>query len=156
MRFSDLVTGLAFAALGIAIAVIAQGLPSSGGAVGPGLFPSIIGGAMAVGGFVIAGKAMLAGEASSFVISAAWTRDPRHVAAVAIVPLSIAAFVLLAPVAGSIVVSVVILVASALIWRERILTAAVVGCLVSLGIYCFFYFGLRVSLPGGVIEGFLQ
>ena len=156
MRFSDLVTRLVFAALGISIAIIAQGFPSLGGVVGPSLFPSIVGVAMAVAGFAIAGKAALAGEALPIVVSAEWARDPRKIAAVAIVPVAIAAFALLAPVAGSIVVGMVILTASALIWRERILTAVLVGCLVSFGVYVFFYFGLRVSLPGGFIEGLLQ
>ena len=149
MRLSDLVTGSAFALLGLFAVVYAQGLPSPGGALGAGLFPTIIGGVMALSGIALVVKSIVASSAFPFIHVDPWMKDPRKITALVAIPVAIAAFGLFSVSIGTIAIV-------ALIWGERPVTALIVAVVVSAGIYAFFYFALRVPLPGAFIEGLLR
>lgn len=156
MRLSDLVTGSAFALLGLFAVVYAQGLPSPGGALGAGLFPTIIGGVMALSGIALVVKSIVASSAFPFIHVDPWMKDPRKITALVAIPVAIAAFGLFSASIGTIAVAAIILAIAALIWGERPVTALIVAVVVSAGIYAFFYFALRVPLPGAFIEGLLR
>src|SRR5690606_34656179 len=94
---------LAFAILGLAIALVARGFHVPAGAASPRLLPMIIGGTMAAMGTAI----MLRGlrEAGSFT-RPDWLGSPRRLALIAYLPIAIAAFVWLTPTLGTIAVAV--------------------------------------------------
>ena len=118
MRLSDLVTGSAFALLGLFAVVYAQGLPSPGGALGAGLFPTIIGGVMALSGIALVVKSIVASSAFPFIHVDPWMKDPRKITALVAIPVAIAAFGLFSASIGTIAVAAIILAIVALIWGD--------------------------------------
>lgn len=156
MRLSDLVTGSAFALLGLLVVVYARGLPSPGGALGAGLFPTIIGAVMALSGIALVVKSIAASSAFPLLHVDSWMKEPRKIVALVAIPVAIAAFGLFSTSIGTIAIAAIILAIVALIWDERPATALIVALIVSAGIYAFFYFALRVPLPGAFVEELLR
>jgi len=156
LRLPDTVTGLAFALLGIAAVLVARGFPAPGGqAVGPALFPTIVGTIMAAAGLIVAGRALFDRNRRALRIED-WMRRPGTLVAIAIVPAGIATYALLAPLVGTIVVGAAVVFAMALAWRERVGAALLAGAVASVALYAFFVMALRVPLPAGPIELWFQ
>jgi putative tricarboxylic transport membrane protein len=156
MRVSDLVSGAIFALAGTAIAVTAYGYPSAAQGTGPGLFPMIIGGGLALAGLTTMVGVLLRVEAMPLTTPEDWMRDRAKIAAVAAIPVGIAAFPLIAPVIGTLIVSTVIVMGLSLAWGERPFTAAIVGVVSSAVLFGLFSFGLRVPLPSGALEQLIR
>lgn len=154
MRASDLATGLAFAALGLAVALLAQDFREPAGAASPRLFPTLIGGVMAALGIAVAGRDLRRRGLAVPVRREPWMRDRRLAVALSI-PLAIATFGLVAPRFGTVATSTAIVAAVAVLWGAGPLRALVVGAVFSLALYLFFARVMSVPLPRGPVEGLL-
>ena len=150
MRLPDFWTGLAFVAIGIAIAAKAQGLHVPAGAASPRLFPTIIGilmtlfgGAIALRGFRNAGDVALP----------AWISSPRKVALVAFLPIAIIFYGLASPYLGSFVVAIILVSIHCIIYGVKPLPSLVIGAAAGVITTLIFTQGLGIPLPEGVIFG---
>lgn len=157
MRLPDLWTGLGFALAGALIALRATSFPQTAGAASPRLFPYIIGGAMVLFGVTVAGRAVAArvrgGEVSFLPPGEDWMRDPRRLMRIAMVPLTILLYGLLAPVWGSGIVLIPLVFLGALSWQERPFPAAVSAVLACLAVIAFFARVMHVPLPLSPVLG---
>lgn len=149
MRLPDLWTGLAVTALGLFVILQAQGFPEPAGSASPRLFPRIIGAAFMICGLAVAGRDFARGKAALLPPGEAWMRHPRQVARVAFIPLAIVLYGVLAPLAGSLWISLVIVFVSALLWNERPLSATLSAAIVCIAVTLFFTRVMRVPLPRG-------
>lgn len=154
MRASDLATGLAFAALGLAVAVVAQDFREPAGAASPRLFPTLIGGAMAALGVVVAARDLRRRGLAAPLRIEPWMRDRRLAVALSI-PLAIAAFGLLALRLGTVATSTAIVAAVAVVWGAGPIRALLVGAVFSVALYLFFARVMSVPLPRGAVEAYL-
>jgi len=152
MRVPDFWTGLAFCLLGAAIALKAQGFHVPAGAASPRLFPTIVGGAMALMGAAVA----LRGRRSigDFRLPH-WVRKPRQLALVLWLPLAIVLFLSFAPDWGTVALALPLVVIHCLIYGLPPLRAALVGLFAGVAVPMFFIHVLGVPLPQGAIEGLL-
>lgn len=159
MRLPDIWTGLGFAVLGIFVVLQAQGFPEPAGAASPRLFPRIIGCGFVLFGLLIAGRSLAArmqgAEVRLLPPIEDWMRSPKRLARIVFVPLSIVLYGLLAPMLGSLPVSVVLVFVTALLWDERPIAAAVIAVAVCLIVTLFFTEVMRVPLPTGPFPGSL-
>lgn len=155
MRISDIVSGGAFALLGLYVVVTAQGFASIGGAISAGLFPTIVGGFLLAGGLAVAARSVLVGAAWPIATFESWMADPRKVCGMVAVPASIALFPLLAPRLGTAAASALIMFGMMLIWKQGVLRSLIAALICSVVLTVFFVRGLGVPLPSGVIERFL-
>ncbi len=159
MRLPDIWTGLGFAILGIFVVLQAQGFPEPAGAASPRLFPRIVGSGFVLFGLLIAGRSLAARMQGAKVRLLPevedWMRSPKRLARILFIPLAIVLYGLLAPVLGSLPVSVVLVLVSALLWDERPIAAAVVSIAVCLVVTLFFIEVMRVPLPTGPFPGSL-
>jgi putative tricarboxylic transport membrane protein len=154
---SDLVSGLVVTAGGVAIILAAMSYPTPrGGGVGPQLFPTAIGAVLTLAGLVIALRVLLAGRSEPLVVIPDALRSPSRLLALLSVPAGILSFAILAPRIGTILASMIVVLAAALGWRERPVAAGILAILASLVVYWFFAFALRVPLPFGPLEGLLR
>ncbi len=152
MRLPDFWTGLAFAALGLAIAVMARGFHVPAGAASPKLLPMIIGATMAAMGAAIALRGLR--EAGSFT-RPQWLGAPRRILLVAYPFAAIIAFITLAPQFGTMALAVPIVAVNCLVYGLRPLGAIATGLVAGIGITLVFTKLLGVALPEGIIEGLL-
>lgn len=159
MRLPDIWTGLGFAIFGIFVVLQAQGFPEPAGAASPRLFPRIVGSGFVLFGLLIAGRSLAArmqgAEVRLLPEVEDWMRSPKRLARILFIPLAIVLYGLLAPVLGSLPVSVVLVLVSALLWDERPIAAAVVSIAVCLAVTLFFIEVMRVPLPTGPFPGSL-
>ncbi len=105
-------------------------------------------------GLAVAARDLGKGRAALIPPEEAWMRHPRQVARVAFVPLAIVFYGLLAPVAGSLAVSLVLVFISALLWNERPLGATLSALIVCIAVTLFFTRVMRVPLPAGPLDLF--
>ena len=104
MQVSDALSGLVFCVLGLAIAIANWHMPAPAGLpVSPGMYPAVIGGAMALFGALIAIHGLLRTGLSGLVEIDPWMRRPRAVAAVVAMIAAMVAYVIGAELAGFLV-----------------------------------------------------
>ena len=144
-----------FVPIGAAAAIYGRDL-NSGVLMGPGFFPIVVGILMAVSGAII-----VAGSFSEVFAPGGTADEPtapplpltgRRIVAIAAIPLAIVAYILLVRTAGSLLMNALLVAAVAIAWGQRWLSATVLGVVTSIGIFLFFRAGLKIPLPGGVIE----
>lgn len=155
MRISDIVSGGAFALLGLYVVVTAQGFASIGGAISAGLFPTIVGGFLLAGGLAVAARSVLAGVPWPVIAFESWMASPRKICGMIAIPASIALFPLLAPRLGTAAASALIMFGAMLVWKQGVLRSLIAAAVFSLVLTVFFTKGLGVPLPSGLIERFL-
>ncbi|MBU1312513.1 MAG: tripartite tricarboxylate transporter TctB family protein [Alphaproteobacteria bacterium] len=153
MRLPDFWTGLGFAAVGIAIAVYAQGFHVPAGAASPRLLPTIIGSFMALFGCLIALRGWR--EAGNVALPG-WLSSPRQLALVVFLPVAVIAYGLLAPRLGSSLVTMMILTLHGILYGLRPLYAIVLGVCAGIAVTFLFIHVLGIPLPAGWIEELLS
>ena len=153
MRVSDRISGIFFAALGLAILIAAWGYRTPGGGLAsPALFPMIVGGIIVLSGLGVA--IGVGGDSAEGSLPPARING-RALASILVVPLCIVFYTLFAGRIGSIAASFVIVLAPALVWRVRFPVAVIVALVAALAVNALFILALRVPLPRGLIEGML-
>ncbi|RDL47955.1 hypothetical protein BLJAPNOD_05181 [Ensifer sp. M14] len=157
MRISDLLSGAIFIAFGITVLLQANSLPSIGGGVlSAGFFPGLLGVGLALGGVIVAGKALVQGATLPLVRAEPWMRDFRKLAVVALISISIPFFAFAAPAMGTIATSFIILTVMMLAQGQKMVSSIVIAVIVSLAIHLLFSEGMGVPMPVGIIEGMLS
>ena len=152
MRLPDFWTGLAFCLLGIAIALTARGFHVPAGAASPRLFPMLVGGAMALMGGAVALRGLRGAGRFEFL---PWMRSRQRLGLVAWLPVSVAAFALLAPRLGTIAVAVPLLTIHCLLYGLSLPRSVGIGVVVGVVLALFFTRFLGVPLPYGLVEEWL-
>lgn len=160
----DVFIGLAFVAGGVLIVIGALGLRSIPGLpVGPGLFPTITGGAMALFGAVVAVQALVPAPArdaaattigDTGAVDLAEADEPRDIARLPFIPsllAAIAAIVAAMPVLGFLITGTLLTAFLARLGGARWIAALVFAPLVTLAVRWLFVGGLRVPLPPGLL-----
>jgi putative tricarboxylic transport membrane protein len=153
VRLPDAVTGAAFAALGLAVAIHARGFPAEFGLAGPGLFPTLIGLAMTVAGLVVLTGGLRRGLATGG--DNPWMRRPRAWAGVLVVPVGIGAYALGSPMLGAGLAGAALVMAMAMAWGRRAWEGALLGLGAAVLFHLVFAVLMRVPLPRGPLEALL-
>jgi putative tricarboxylic transport membrane protein len=153
MKLADTLTGALVALLGVAVFLYARTFPPMPGQpVGPSLFPSIVGVALAALGVVLA----LSGRHRPPAAAAdepGWISRPRMVANFAVVIGTLLFYAAIVNTLGFIPTAALFLSMLMLAFgvrRARILPLAV---LIAVAVHFGFYTLLRVPLPWGMLEG---
>ena len=109
MRFNDAVAGLALLVFGFAVTAHAQlTFPAMPGQdYGPALFPSLIGGGLALSGAILVGHGVRSRR--PLVDVDAWVREPARRLDAALVLAALVAYILLADLLGFIITSTLLL-----------------------------------------------
>ena len=172
MRLNDTLTGILLFVVGIAVAAYAQTFPlSPGQEIGPGLFPSVIGGGLALCGVVLFVGGVRQSRATAIlrVQETAdapgrrsdawleldeWARRPRMVLNGALVIADLIFYALAVDRIGFFVTAFVFLTVLLLAFGVRWRWIPVLAVAVTLGLHLVFYTLLRVPLPWGWFEGF--
>lgn len=153
MKFNDAVSGGALLALAVAVIAYARGLPKMPGQfVGPGLFPTVVAAALAVGALVLIARGLRAraagGEAGrAWLRLDAWARSPAALLRLLAIPAFILAYVLLSERIGFVPVAVAGLAGLMLLAGVRRPTALAVAAAATAAVYYAFAVVLRVPLP---------
>jgi putative tricarboxylic transport membrane protein len=151
MRVNDAVSGTLLALFGLAIAAYAQTFSSRPGmAFGPGLFPTIIGILLALGGLVLAWQGWRRG--GPMLEIPAWIRSPRHLLGIPVLLALLAFYILLVDRLGFLLTAFVMLAAFQAWLGVRLRTALPVAALASIGFYVAFSRLLAVPLPVTYLE----
>ncbi|WP_366654864.1 tripartite tricarboxylate transporter TctB family protein [Fodinicurvata sp. EGI_FJ10296] len=155
MKANDAVIGVIVLLFGSAVALYAQTFPILAGMpVGPGLFPSIIGGGMAICGIVLIGRAVLdhrQGRGAPMLVLADWAREPlgwfRAVAVLASLLFYIAASQWL----GFHITAAIVVGGMLAAFKVNPIAVVPAGIVAALVIHYIFYSLLRVPLPWGIL-----
>jgi putative tricarboxylic transport membrane protein len=157
MRLHDLLSGLLLFIFGAVVAFFARTFPATPGqSVGPGFFPLLISGGLAVcgGGLAWSGwRERMRAPNARWVEIEDWLRRPRLTLNAALVTGALVFYALAVDKLGFFLTGFLILTAlfGALGVRRRWIVPTAVG--VTLGIHFAFYTLLRVPLPWGLLEG---
>lgn len=153
MRFHDTVLGLFTLIVGVAVGVYAWGFPAAAGqAVGPGAFPVVLGGGLAVGGLLLLASGRRSRGVPWLVVEP-WLRRLPALRNAALVVGGLLAYALVVETAGFFLTAgafLVVLFTAFGVSRRWILPLAVGA---TLAIHGAFYSLLRVPLPWGWLEG---
>ncbi len=159
MRLGDLVSGLLFVLLGLAVLAYARSLPPvPGHFYGPGLFPSIIGWGFAIGGGFLAASALRAGPRGlpRFFSAPDWRAGSGRLLQVVLMFAAIAAFVLFGEFAGFAAIAFIALVAMYASAGRGWVQSIVIALGVTVGLQLLFGKLLGVPLPPGEVWSLLR
>ena len=153
MRVSDRLSGLLAALLGLAVVVQARSLPLSPGQdIGPGLFPSILGGLLILLGAGLIVGSVRKGETGWAGVDDWVARSATRRSLIAVLVALVSWMILVGPV-GFIPTTILFLAVLMSIFGARLAVAVPVAVLVTFGTHYAFYTLLRVPLPWGVLKG---
>lgn len=156
MRISDVLSGIVFLIFGLFVIFQAGRFPSIGGGVlSPGFFPSILGAGLALGGAIVAGKALLRKATSPIIHFEPWMKDGRKITTIVLIGLLIPFFAFASPLLGTVTTSFIILMSMMLVQKQKLMTSFIVSVIVSLSVYLLFSKAMGVPLPVGIIERIL-
>ncbi|QQR38501.1 tripartite tricarboxylate transporter TctB family protein [Devosia rhizoryzae] len=160
-NYPDIAIGGVFALGGLLVLSQALAIHSMPGLpVGPGLFPTITGGAMAFFGLVLVvqGWLMAPDEEVSLLPEEASGEDAVLFAAPSFfspfvlgILGSVLASILVMPVLGFLVTGVLFVFAVVLLSGGKLLTAVIFSPIAAFAIYAIFAYGFRVPLPRGIL-----
>ena len=157
MRIDDRLFGALLCLLGIAILWHSSGFPEAGAQYyGPAMFPTIIGACfVASGGWLLASGLQKSRALTGLMSFPDWRGPPRRLASVALMLVSIPAFVYLGNSIGFQVLSFATLLAMYVVAGRRLLQSAAIALIVTLCLDLLFTRLLRVPLPSGLLRDIL-
>jgi putative tricarboxylic transport membrane protein len=161
MRLGDLLSGVLFVVLGLAVLAYARSLPQvPGHFYGPGLFPAIIGWGFTIGGGLLALSALraLVGSGVRLRLFSApdWPIGPGRLLQVGLLFATILAFVALGEYLGFAAIAFLALVSMYVAAGRGIVLALVLATGVTAGLQLLFGKLLGVPLPPGEVWSFLR
>lgn len=152
MRLSDWLAGALLVVIGIAVVLHARTFPAiAGQAVGPGLFPTLIGAGLVCGGIALAAGARRAPTMPG-VEWDTWLRQPRAIRNVLFVGGGLVFYVLAAETLGFFPTGFVLLTVLFAAFGVSRRASVSLGIVTTLGLHAMFYTWLRVPLPWGLLE----
>jgi putative tricarboxylic transport membrane protein len=153
MRVNDTLTGLLLLLFGTAVVVHARTFPSPAAqSVGPGVFPILVGGGVALCGVVLLWMGRRQ-RGSAPVELEAWVRQPRHALNASLVICALIFYSVAAETVGFFLTAFVILAVLFLAFDVNRRWIAPMAAAVTLGLHFAFHTLLRVPLPWGWLEG---
>lgn len=154
MKINDAVFGAVLLVLGVAILVHIQDFPKiPGQQVGPALFPGLVALGLATCGVLLILSGFRKRATEPWYETAAWMRSGRHFASFVAIVGGVLAYILVANVAGFLIVAPVLLWVWFTVLGVRRTTALAVAVASTIVIWYAFYKLLRVPLPWGVLTG---
>jgi len=156
--YADVALGVVFALGGLFVLSQALTIRSMPGMpVGPGLFPTITGAAMALFGLVLAVQAWFAPETEEPLLVSEGSEAPPAPKSSLLNPFAlgilacVAASIVLIPVLGFLIAGTLLTFAVVLISGGRWLTALIFAPVATALVYAAFVYGFRVPLPHGFL-----
>jgi putative tricarboxylic transport membrane protein len=152
MRFSDSLTGLVLLLLGVSTVALAQTFPPVlGQGIGPSLFPSLLGGGLAIAGAGLAAAGLR--QSGPWVVVDADLGRPRMALNLAIVVGGLMGYAAIVERVGFFLTSGLLLAVLLRVFGVGAKLTTVLSVAVPLVLHYAFYSVLRVPLPWGVLEG---
>lgn len=156
MRIHDTILGLFFVGLGGLVLYIVSGYPKMPGQdVGPALFPGIAAALLAAFGAAIVVRSQTGAERGRPMVAfGSWVRSPRHVGAGLSVIVGCLVYTLAASRIGFLLIVPPLLLCWHLAFGARMRAAVVSAVVTTAIVWGFFYKGLGVPLPWGLLKNF--
>jgi putative tricarboxylic transport membrane protein len=156
MRVSDVISGLIIIVFSIWIIIEARSYPALPGVpYGPGLFPTVIAGAMILGGIVLVLKGARNLKETGWYSLASWATQGKTYITLGLIFSSLLFYILVSDRIGFLITSTVILL-TLLLWtrgRRRLISTVVISVGFPLIVYILFSSFLRIPLPQGPFLG---
>ena len=153
MRLSDTISGLLTLIVGVAVVAYASSFPAMPGqSVGPALFPTLVGGAMALFGAALLFTGVLK-RGTPLIVFDDWVRRPRMVFNFAVVVVDVIFYALAVEWLGFFITGVTFLSVLFFAFGVRPTRIVPLAAAVTLTLHYGFYTLLRVPLPWGLLGG---
>lgn len=153
MRINDALAGVLCLALAVALAAAAWNLPNPAAQpFGPGAFPILLATLLGLAASILLVRGAADTSRGPLLAFADWTGSRAKVARFALVPASVAAYVLFADAAGFVPTAAGILLALLLSGRVPLVRSALLALGGALVVHSIFYLGLGVQLPWGLLQ----
>jgi len=151
MKLSDRLSGLLTLIFGGAVVAVARTFPEMPGqAIGPALFPTLIGSGLILCGLILVSAR---GPGTPWFQADDWVGRPRMVMNFALVFVDLVFYAIAVGRLGFFITAVIFLSVLLLAFGVRRLRVIPLALAVTLVIHYAFYSLLRVPLPWGVLEG---
>ncbi len=156
MKFDDAVLGLAIAVFGGVIVYFSSQFHALRHiSYGPGFFPTIIGAGLILCGVLLLGRRVLAGGLRGpWVMLGDWSRSPRHLVNMILIPASVIFYILASDTLGFFISMIVLLTVQIGWFTRKPLRSVVIAVCVTVLLQEFFQGFMSVPLPWGVLEPF--
>jgi putative tricarboxylic transport membrane protein len=155
MRISDTLTGWLLLFFGIAVAAYAWTFPPAPGqSIGPGVFPRLIGGGLAVAGALLVRAGLKQHDGTARLVGVDGLLQPRLALRGALVIGALLFYALVVETAGFFITAFVFLGGLFLVFSVRLRWIPLLAAGVTVGLHVAFYTMLRVPLPWGWLEVF--
>jgi putative tricarboxylic transport membrane protein len=155
MKLNDLLAGLIFIVAGITIALEAQSFPAlSGQPYGSTFFPTLIGSAMALGGGILSGGAVIRGKTLPLITLSPWLKSFRGIGSFLFILASLFFYMIFADRLGFCLTAFILIVVLQKWMGARWVPAVIIALAATAVFYVIFSVLLRVPLPYGVVERF--
>ena len=153
MRFNDAVSGALAAALGVVLAAYSRTFPPMPGQnIGPGLFPTLIGGGLVMFGAMLA-LSRAKTEDRRWVVFHDWVRRPRMVLNFGLVIADLVFYAVAVDRLGFFITAMLFVSVLWLAFGVRRRLVVPMAITVTLAVHYVFYSVLRVPLPWGLLGG---
>ncbi len=152
MKLDDAINGALAILIGLAMILASQDMPKIAHIdYGPGFFPTLIGAGFVLAGLWLIVRRLAGGGAVAGLV--AWRADgKRGVIGFSLILGSIAAYVLLAPRLGFLIVTPVLIFILVAFFTRRFYLALVTALLGTIVFHSFFYQLMSAPLPWGLLE----
>ena len=148
MKFNDAISGAVLLALAVAVIAYALGLPKMPGQfVGPGLFPALVGAALAIGAVILIVRGVRTRTAHPWVRLDDWLKQPASVLRFLAIPLFVLIYALVSESIGFVPIAFAGLALLFSVAGVRWMTALTVSAVTTAAVYYAFAIILRVPLP---------
>jgi putative tricarboxylic transport membrane protein len=158
MRFNDAVLGAIVIMFSLLVIVEANTYPALPGVpYGPGLFPTVIAGAMIFGGIILIIKGLRRRAQIGWYGLDEWARKPRTYATLGLIFGSLFFYILFSEQLGFLITAFLILFVL-LLWTRRgkhIFSTFIISVCFPVVVYLLFAELLRIPLPTGFLTGIL-
>jgi putative tricarboxylic transport membrane protein len=155
MKLSDLIAGLLFIVAGIGIAFEAQSFPAlSGQPYGSTFFPTLIGIAMALGGGILSGSAIVRGKTLPLILLSSWLKSFRGIGSFIFILVSLFFYMIFSDRLGFCLTAFTLILVLQKWMGARWFPATFIAFAATALFYVIFSVLLRVPLPYGVVERF--
>ena len=152
MKINDAVFGALFGVLSLLVLWTIQSYPRIPGQnFGPAAFPGLAAFGLAVCSLLLVVQGLRARAQAPWFTAGEWLRRPAQLIAFVVTVAGLALYVVAAEKVGFLILGTLIVAASMLSLRVRVIVALPMALVATLVIHIAFYKGLRVPLPWGVL-----
>jgi putative tricarboxylic transport membrane protein len=155
MKINDAIFGVVLLVLGIVILTHVQGFPTiPGQKVGPALFPGVVAAGLVICGILLIASGIGRRSTEPWFQMADWVRSGQHITAFAAIIAGVIAYIAWVDDLGFLLLAPILLFVWFIVFKVRLLPAAVTSLVVAVVIWYAFYKLLRVPLPWGLLKAY--